>query len=78
MDDQTVTRSIPRSVGLLGTLSIAALVALGLWGFADSYLIESGDYFAPTVAVFVVTVVFIGALVMLGARSKAWLDGPYW
>ncbi|WP_440765339.1 hypothetical protein [Natronorubrum sp. DTA7] len=78
MDDQTVTRSVPRSVGLLGTLTIAALVALGLWGFADSYLIESGDYLAPTIGVFIATVVFIGALVVLGARSKEWLEGPYW
>lgn len=78
MDDQTVTRSIPRSVGLLGTLSIAALAVIGLLSFVDGYLIESGDYFAPTIAVLIATIVFVGALVVLGARSKRWLEGPYW
>ena len=79
MDEQTVTRSIPRSVGLLGALTIAALAVLGLWGFVDGYLLEmGGDYFAPTLGVLAITVLVVGGLVVLGARSKQWLAGPYW
>ena len=79
MDEQTVTRSIPRSVGLLGALTIAALAVLGLWGFVDGYLLEAGgDYFVPTLAVLVLTALVVGGLIALGARSKQWLEGPYW
>ena len=76
--DQTVTRSIPGSVGLLGTLLIAGLAALGLWGFVDGQLIGSGDYLVPTIGVLAVTLIVVGALSALGARSKRWLEGPYW
>ncbi|WP_137290032.1 hypothetical protein [Natronorubrum halophilum] len=79
MDEQSVTRSIPRSVGLLGVLIVAGLATLGLWSFVDSYLFETGgEYFASTIGVLVITAAFVGGLVILGARSKRWRAGPYW
>lgn len=78
MDDQTVTRSIPGSVGLLGTLVIVALAVLGVWGFVDGQFLEAGDYLAPTLGALAVTVFVVAVLVALGARSGRWLEGPYW
>lgn len=79
MDEQSVTRSIPGSLGLLGPLLIAGLALIGIWSFADGYLLETGgDYFASTIGVLVVTVAIVGGLIVLGARSKRWLEGPYW
>lgn len=78
MEDQTVSQSVPGSVGLLGVLVIAAVAALGIWGFVDGYLLEAGDYLAPTVGVLVLTVLVVGALIAWGARSKQWRAGPYW
>ena len=78
MEEQTITRSIPGSVGLLGVLTVVALAVLGIWSFVDSYLIGSTDYLAPTLGVLAVAIVTVGALSVLGARSKRWLAGPYW
>ncbi|MXV62297.1 hypothetical protein GS429_09535 [Natronorubrum sp. JWXQ-INN-674] len=79
MDDQSVTRSIPGSVGLLGTLTIAGLAVLGLWGVVDGYLLQTGgEYFLPTLGVLAVVVLVVGTLIALGVRSKRWLEGPYW
>ncbi|SEH11212.1 hypothetical protein SAMN04487967_0249 [Natronorubrum sediminis] len=78
MDEQAISRSIPRSVGLLGSLSIAALAVVGLLGAVDGYLLESSEYLAPTAGVLVVTALVVGGLIALGARSKQWRAGPYW
>ncbi|MFA9426790.1 hypothetical protein [Natronorubrum sp. A-ect3] len=79
MEDHTVSRTVPGSVGLLGALVVAGLAVLGGWGFVDGVVLESTSaYLAPTVAVLAVTVVVVGALIALGARSKQWREGPYW
>ena len=78
MEEQTITRSIPGSVGLLGVLTIAALAVLGVWSFVDSQLIGSSDYLASILGVLAVVIVVVGALSLLGARSRRWLTGPYW
>ncbi|SDQ92918.1 hypothetical protein [Natronobacterium texcoconense] len=74
MNDRTVTIT-----GLLGTLVIAALAVLGVYGFVTGYLLESpGDLLAPSLGVLAVTIVFVGALIVLGARSRRWRQNPYW
>lgn len=78
MEEQTLPRSIPGSVGLLGALTVVLLAVLGVWSFVDSTLIGSGDYLAPILGVLAVVVVVVGALVVLGARSREWLANPYW
>lgn len=79
MADQSVTRSIPPVVGLLGTLLVALTAVIGVWGFVDGFLLEtSGEYFVPTIAVLAITVLVVVALIATGARSKRWLEGPYW
>lgn len=78
MEEQTLPRSIPGSVGLLGVLTVVLLAALGVWSFADSTLLGSGDYLAPLLGVLAVVVVAVGALAALGARSREWLANPYW
>ena len=78
MENQAITRSIPGSVGLLGTLLVAALAVIGVLGFVDGSLIGSGDYLTQMIGVIVVTALFLGGLIALGARSRRWLEGPYW
>ncbi|WP_126663502.1 hypothetical protein [Haloterrigena salifodinae] len=78
MEEQTLPRSIPGPVGLLGVLTVVLLAALGVWSFADSTLLGSGDYLAPLLGVLAVVVVAVGALAALGARSREWLANPYW
>ncbi|QFU83523.1 hypothetical protein [Natronorubrum aibiense] len=79
MDEQSVTRSIPGSVGLLGTLVVVGLVVLGSWSFVDGVVLESaGEYATSTLGVLAVTAVVVGLLIVLGARSKRWREGPYW
>ncbi|RZV08863.1 hypothetical protein BDK88_2940 [Natrinema hispanicum] len=65
--------------GLLGTLVVAALAAIGVFGFADGTLIAaSGEYVTATIGVLVVAVVAVGALITLGVGSKRWRANPYW
>ncbi|ELZ24744.1 hypothetical protein [Natrinema limicola] len=65
--------------GLLGTLVVAALAAIGVFGFADGTLIAaSGEYVTATLGVLVVAVVAVGALIALGVGSKRWRANPYW
>ena len=78
MEERALTRSIPGWIGLLGVLTVLALAVLSVWSFVDSYLIESSDYLAPTLGALAVVVLVIGALSLLGARSRRWLAGPYW
>lgn len=78
MEDQTIPRSIPGSVGLLGALTVVLLAVLGVWSFVDSNLLGSGDYLAPVLGMLAVVVVAVGALIVLGARSREWLANPYW
>ncbi|WP_076608507.1 hypothetical protein [Natronorubrum thiooxidans] len=79
MDEQSGTRSIPGSVGLLGTLIVVGLVVLGSWSFVDGVVLESaGEYAASTLGVLAVTAIVVGLLIVLGARSKRWREGPYW
>ncbi|ELY61888.1 hypothetical protein [Natronolimnohabitans innermongolicus] len=78
MDEQTVSRSVPGSVGLLGVLSIVALAVLGLWAAVDGFAGDGSEYLAPSLGVFAVTAVVVVALAASGARSKQWREGPYW
>jgi len=65
--------------GLLGTLIVAALAAIGVFGFVDGTLIaSSGEYATATIGVLVVAVVVVGALIALGVGSKRWRANPYW
>ncbi|MGQ3414231.1 hypothetical protein ACT4ML_18535 [Natrinema sp. LN54] len=65
--------------GLLATLVIVALAALGVYGFGSGYLTNtSGEYFASTIGVLAVVVLVVGALTLVGARSKRWLENAYW
>lgn len=67
------------STGLLGTLVTVTLVGIGFGGFLTGYVLESsGDWLAPTVGVLVFAIVFVGALIAVGARSKRWRQNPYW
>lgn len=78
MEEQTIPRSLPGSVGLLGVLTVVLLAALGVWSVVDSTLLGAGDYLAPILGVLAVVVVVVGALAALGARSREWLANPYW
>ncbi|MFC6718473.1 hypothetical protein ACFQGT_00725 [Natrialbaceae archaeon GCM10025810] len=74
MDSRTVA-------GLLGTIVVTVVAALGLYGFTNGYLIESPgdpDLFAPSIGVLAVAVAFVLALSAVGARSSRWLENPYW
>ncbi|WP_049923447.1 hypothetical protein [Halopiger djelfimassiliensis] len=74
MNDRTLT-----GAGLIGTLVVVGLVAFGAYGFVTGYLLESpGDLFGPSVGVLAVAVVVVGALTVLGSRSKRWLRSTYW
>ncbi|WP_049896607.1 hypothetical protein [Natrialba chahannaoensis] len=65
--------------GLLGALSVGVLAVLGVYGFVTGYLLESpGALFVPTIATLGLTVVVVGVLVVVGARSKRWRQNPYW
>ena len=67
------------TAGLLGTLVVAALAAIGVFGFADGTLSNAaGEYVTATIGVLVVTIVVVGALVALGVGSKRWRANPYW
>ncbi|TYL36575.1 hypothetical protein CV102_21200 [Natronococcus pandeyae] len=67
------------STGLLGTLVIATLVALGLFGFLNGYVIDSpGEWLAPTIGSLAVAVAVVGVLIVAGARSRRWRQNPYW
>ncbi|QSW98626.1 hypothetical protein [Haloterrigena alkaliphila] len=76
--DQGITRSVPGSFGVLAPLLIAGLAVIGIWGFVDGQLGGSGEYLTSTLGVLAVTLVVVGALIVVGARSKRWLEGPYW
>ncbi|SEV96260.1 hypothetical protein [Natrinema salifodinae] len=72
MDDRSIA-------GLLATLAIVAVAAFGAYGFGTGSLANpSGAYFAPTIASLAIAVVVVGALTVVGARSKRWLENPYW
>ncbi|AFZ74501.1 hypothetical protein [Natronobacterium gregoryi] len=74
MNDRTVTIT-----GLFGALVVALLAVLGVYGFVTGYLLESpGDLFVPSIGVLAVTIVVVGALILLGARSSQWRQNPYW
>ncbi|MFD1564633.1 hypothetical protein ACFR99_13910 [Haloarchaeobius amylolyticus] len=65
--------------GLLGTLVIVALAALGVFGFVDGTLIaSSGEYVTATIGILVVAVVVVGVLIALGIGSRRWRANPYW
>ncbi|AFO58505.1 MULTISPECIES: hypothetical protein [unclassified Natrinema] len=65
--------------GLLATLVIAALAALGVYGFSTGYLLNSpGSLFAPTIGVIAVAVLTVAALIASGVGSKRWRENPYW
>jgi len=67
------------TAGLLGTLVVAALAAIGVVGFADGTLsAASGKYVTATIGILVVVVVVVGALIALGMGSKRWRANPYW
>lgn len=67
------------TAGLLGTLVIAALAAIGVLGFADGTLSNAaGEYVTATLGVLVVTAVVVGALIALGIGSRRWRANPYW
>lgn len=67
------------STGLLGTLVIATLVALGLFGFLTGYVIDSpGEWLAPTIGSLAVAAAVVGLLIVAGARSRRWRQNPYW
>lgn len=74
MTDRTATIA-----GLLGSLAVAVLVVLGVYGFVTGYLLESpGDLFAPSIGTLAVTIVVVAALIGLGTRSTGRLRNPYW
>ena len=65
--------------GLLATLVIAALAAIGVYGFGTGYLVNSpGEYFSSTVGALAVAALVVGTLIVVGARSTTWLENPYW
>ena len=67
------------STGLLGTLVIATLVALSLFGFLNGYVLGSpGAWLAPTIGSLAVAAAVVGLLVVAGARSRRWRQNPYW
>ncbi|WP_306057782.1 hypothetical protein [Natronococcus wangiae] len=67
------------STGLLATLAIILLAAIGLLGFLTGYVLESpGERFAPTIGTLVVVVAVVGLLIVVGARSRRWRQNPYW
>ncbi|WP_049925326.1 hypothetical protein [Halopiger goleimassiliensis] len=74
MENRTLTL-----LGLVGVVSIAVLAAIGIYSFVSSYLLESaGELLTPTLAAIVLTVLVVGALSVLGARSRRWMQNPYW
>ncbi|EMA44429.1 hypothetical protein [Halobiforma nitratireducens] len=74
MNDRTLSVT-----GLLGTIVIVALAALGVYGFVTGYALESaGELLAPSLGVLAVALVVVAVLAGLGARSKQWVQSTYW
>lgn len=64
---------------VLGLFVIAALVALGIASFVDSFALQTPEtLLAPTIGSIVLVAVVVGGLVALGSRSRRWLANPYW
>lgn len=74
MNDRTATVA-----GLVGTTLVLALAALGVYGFLTGYAFENpGELFAPSMGVLAITAAVVGALILVGARSRRWRENPYW
>lgn len=69
-----------RLLGLLGTLVIVAITALGLWAFVSNYGLDPTDpaMLAPTLGALGIAVLFVLALSGLGSRAGGGLDSTYW
>lgn len=66
--------------GVLGILVVIGTAAVGVVAFLGNYLFDASDgaRLTPTFAVLFVTVLFVFALVALGAGAGRWLRNPYW
>ena len=66
--------------GLVGTLVVISVAVAGLSAFVRGFFVDVVDtaLVTPTLAVLVVTVAFVGALSVWGAKTDRWRQNPYW
>ena len=64
--------------GLAGTLVVALVAFLGLWGLVETLVSDPGELVLPSLVALVVALGFVVVLFLVSAWSDGWFQRAYW
>ncbi|MEY7847770.1 hypothetical protein AB7C87_01010 [Natrarchaeobius sp. A-rgal3] len=81
MPNEALTDSVNNRTlaAVIGTAVVVGAVAVGVYGFVTSYVLESaGALLVPTLAALALVILVVAGLIALGVGASLRLETPYW